>query len=92
MGRYINALEDAHLEALANELRAIAPTRLYNARELVMHYGEAEVRKGLAQLAAAKEKGNVYNPCGLLTTWLRNGAIKSEPVEERKTWADYAAG
>jgi len=82
MIRYVNALEDAHLEALANEVKAMAPTRLYNARELVMRYGEVNIRKGLMQLAAAKAKGSVYNPMGLLTTWLRTGALKAEPVAE----------
>ncbi len=81
-GRYINALPDARLEALANEIKAIAPTRLYNAREMVMCYGEENVRKGLVQLAAAKAKGSVYNPMGLLTTWLRTGALKAEPLHE----------
>ena len=82
MIRYVNALEDAHLEALANEVKAIAPTRLYNARELVMRYGEVNIRKGLVQLEAAKAKGSVYNPMGLLTTWLRTGALKAEPVAD----------
>jgi len=90
--RLVNPLPDAALEALANEVRAMAPTRLYNARELVVKYGEDNIRKGLAQLAAAKDKGNIYNPYGLLTTWLRNGSIQTEPSEKRPTWADYASG
>jgi hypothetical protein len=84
MIRYVNALPDVHLEALANEVKAMAPTRLYNARELVMRYGEANVRKGLVQLEAAKTKGSVYNPMGLLTTWLRTGALKAEPEHENE--------
>lgn len=88
-GRYVNALADARLEALANEIRAQAPTKLYNAREMVMHYGEEQVRKGLAQLAAAKAKGGIYNPYGLLTTWLRTGSVKAEPAALTN---DYTSG
>ena len=89
--RYVNALPDARLEALANELRAVAPTRLYNARELVMAYGEVQVRAGLAQLSNAMAKGNVYNPYGLLSSWLRKGVLKAEPVVESDT-AKYTTG
>lgn len=66
-------------ENLAHELKTMAPTQLWSARRLVHTYGEEQVRKGLRMLAAAKQKGTVYNPAGLLTTWLANGAVKAEP-------------
>jgi len=94
IGSYRNALSDSSLEALANEVYTLAaPTKLYNARELVMTYGAESVRKSLGSLVAAKSKGNVYNPMGLLTKWLRMGAVSSEPeqVEPRSAdeWKSY---
>lgn len=94
IGSYKIALSDSSLEALANEVYTLAaPTKLYNARELVMVYGAESVRKSLGQLVAAKSKGNVYNPMGLLTKWLRMGAGSSEPeqVEPRSAADEWKA-
>jgi hypothetical protein len=66
------------LETLAHEVRQLAPTRLWQARQLVSEYDPDDVRAGLLHLAKSQLKGNVREPFGLLKFWLEKRIMRVE--------------
>lgn len=76
--RYEVPLSDAAAEALAHEVRQIAPTRLWQARELVDAHDANEIRAGLLHLARARQKGSTREPFGLLKWWLQQRIMRTE--------------
>jgi hypothetical protein len=67
---FISPMPNPALESLAHRVRTEAPTRLWQARELVAVHGAAAVEWGLQELRAARRAGNVSNPFGLMRSWL----------------------
>lgn len=76
--RYEEPLPDVALETLAHEVRQLAPTRLWQARQLVSEYDPGDVRAGLLHLAKSQLKGNVREPFGLLKFWLEKRIMSAE--------------
>ncbi|GIL12530.1 MAG: hypothetical protein BroJett038_12500 [Chloroflexota bacterium] len=66
------------LETLAHEVRQLAPTRLWQARQLVSEHNPDDVRTGLLHLAKSQLKGNVREPFGLLKFWLEKRIMSAE--------------
>lgn len=83
---YNAPLPDPALESLSHRLQAKAPTRIYQARELVDRYGCAAVEWGLTHLTAEQKRGAVPRPFGLMKYWLKrgmSGAADEPPTDEK---------
>lgn len=76
--RYEEPLPDVALETLAHEVRQLAPTRLWQARQLVSEHNPDDVRAGLLHLAKSQMKGSVREPFGLLKYWLERRIMSVE--------------
>lgn len=85
--RYSLPLSDITAEALAHQVKAEAPTRLWQARQLVDTYGAAAVEWGLGELAAALRAGTVKkSPFGLMKTWLVKGMHTTGEQAKPEWW------
>lgn len=90
--KYGEPLSDPALEQLAQEVRTVAPTRLWQARELVYIHVRAgqNVRQALEHLERELDNGTVRNPFGLLKSWLDDGMFRGEPEMHRRS--KYTSG
>lgn len=71
-------------EKLAQQIVASAPTRIWQAREMVDIYGAPIVEIALTHLKAAKETETILNPFGLLNYWLKHGMITPQDKADRR--------
>lgn len=92
--RYKVPLPSVDSENLAHDLHTeAAPARLWQCRELIDHHGHEMLSMGLNHLRAAKSKGNVHNPMGLLRSWIKKGMLEVEPKpSDVETRSRYTSG